>query len=279
MTDRPITAVFIGGGNMATALIGGRIAAGANAGDFGVVEVSPTQRDALVERFPGIRVFGEVSADAIARPNIVVLAVKPQQMAVAAKSLAPCVKDVGVVLTIAAGIRTVDLSRWLGGYCRIVRAMPNTPALLGEGISGVYAARDVDAAAREAAAALLRAAGDIVWCDDEGALDGVTGVSGSGPAYVFYFLESLEQAAGDLGFSPADARRLAYATFSGAMALARNSDADPATLRAQVTSKGGTTERAIATLDAHRVKASIIEAAKDAATRARELGEEFGKDD
>ena len=279
MTDRAITTVFIGGGNMATALIGGRIAAGAHARDFGVVEVSPAQRDALVERFPGVQVFPQVSAGAIARPNVVVLAVKPQQMVVAAKSLAPYIKDVGVVLTIAAGIRTADLSRWLGGYRRIVRAMPNTPALLGAGISGVYVSPAVDAAAREAAAALLRAAGDIVWCDDEGALDGVTGVSGSGPAYVFYFLESLEQAARDLGFPPADARRLAYATFSGAMALAQHSAADPATLRAQVTSKGGTTERAIATLDAHRVKASIIEAAKDAATRARELGEEFGKDD
>src|SRR5437763_1902929 len=127
-----------------------------------------------------------------------------------------------------------------------------------------------DAKARDAAAAILRAAGDIVWCNDEAMLDGVTGVSGSGPAYVFYFLEALEQAARELGFSPADARRLAYATVSGAMMLAQKSDADPATLRAQVTSKGGTTERALATLEARGVKAGVIAAAKDAAARARE---------
>ena len=271
--------VFIGGGNMATALIGGRIAAGAQARDFAVVEPSSSQREALHARFAGIRLFPATTADVVAKRAIVVFAVKPQQMRPAAQSLAPHVGDVGVVLTIAAGIRTVDLSRWLNGYRRIVRAMPNTPALIGAGISGVYAESDVDATAREAAAAILRAAGEVVWCADESALDGVTGVSGSGPAYVFYFLESLERAARELGFSPEDARRLAYATFSGAMALAQNSDAEPATLRAQVTSKGGTTERAIATLEARGVKASIIAAAKDAATRARELGEEFGKDE
>jgi pyrroline-5-carboxylate reductase len=270
--------VFIGGGNMAAALIGGRIAAGANANEFRVVEPSPSQRDALAARFAGIRVFFETTAEAIADADLAVLAVKPQQMAVAAKALAPHVRSVNVVLTIAAGIRTADLSRWLGGYRRIVRAMPNTPALIGAGISGVYAAPDVGTDAREATATILRAAGEVLWFDDEAALDGVTGVSGSGPAYVFYFLESLEDAARALGFSADDARKLAYATFSGAIALAQMSDADPAALRAQVTSKGGTTERALATLDAQRVKASIVAAVKDAMLRAREIGDEFGKD-
>src|SRR5205814_8525592 len=120
--------------------------------------------------------------------------------------------------------------------------------------------------------------GEVVWCSDEAALDGVTGISGSGPAYVFYFLEALEQAARELGFAAADARRLAYATFSGAITLAQKSDAEPALLRAQVTSKGGTTERALATLEANRVKAYIIAAAKDAAQRAQELGDELGKE-
>ena len=271
-------ALFIGGGNMASALIGGRIAAGANARDFAVVEPHPAQRDALNARFSGIRVFAQTTAEAVARTPLAVFAVKPQQMRDAAKALAPHVGDVGVVLTIAAGIRAADLSRWLGGYRRIVRAMPNTPALVGAGISGVYAAPDVDANARAAAEAILRAAGEIVWCHDERALDAVTGVSGTGPAYVFYFLEALEQAARDLGFARDDARRLAYATFSGAMALAHKSDAEPAALRAQVTSKGGTTERALATLEAHRVKAAIVAAVKDAAKRAGELGDEFGKD-
>ena len=278
MNENPDATVFIGGGNMATALIGGRIAAGANANGFRVVEPAPSQRDSLAARFAGIRVFHEVTAEAVADADLVVFAVKPQQMAVAAKALAPHVRDVGAVLTIAAGIRTSDLSRWLGGYRRIVRAMPNTPALIGAGISGVYAAPDVATDAREATATILRAAGEVLWFDDEAALDGVTGVSGSGPAYVFYFLESLEEAARDLGFSPDDARKLAYATFSGAIELAQKSDANPATLRAQVTSKGGTTECALATLDAQRVKASIVAAVKDAAFRAREMGEEFGKD-
>ena len=277
MKKKAQATVFIGGGNMATALIGGRIAAGASANDFRVVEPAPSQRDALAARFAGIQLFAETTAEAVADANVVVLAVKPQQMAVAAKALAPHVREVGVVLTIAAGIRTADLSRWLGGYRRIVRAMPNTPALIGAGISGVYAASDVDAGAREATVTILRAAGEIIWFEDESALDGVTGVSGSGPAYVFYFLESLEDAARELGFSPTDARKLAYATFSGAMALAQKSDAPPASLRAQVTSKRGTTERALATLDARHVKASIMAAVKDAAERARELGEEFGK--
>jgi pyrroline-5-carboxylate reductase len=277
MTQR--STVFIGGGNMATALIGGRIAAGAKASDFGVVEPLSAQRDALRARFSGIHVSAKAAAEVIVGTRVVVLAVKPQQMQAAARALAPHVGDVPVVLTIAAGIQTSDLSRWLGGYRRIVRAMPNTPALVGAGVSGVYAAPDVDAVARDAAASILRAAGEIVWCDDEAALDGVTGVSGSGPAYVFYFLEALEQGARELGFSAADARRLAYATFSGAMALAQKSDAAPADLRAQVTSKGGTTERALATLEANRVKASVIAAVKDAAKRARELGDEFGRDE
>jgi pyrroline-5-carboxylate reductase len=270
------SALFIGGGNMATALIGGRIAAGANARDFAIVEPQVAQRDALVARFAGIGVFEQTTAEAVAKTPLVVFAVKPQQMQAAAKSLAPHVSNVGVVLTIAAGIRIADLSRWLGGYRKIVRAMPNTPALVGAGISGIYAAPDVDANARHAVEAILRAAGEIVWCDDERALDAVTGVSGSGPAYVFYFLEALEQAARELGFAREDARRLAYATVSGAMALAHQSDAEPATLRAQVTSRGGTTERALATLDGHQVKAAIVAAVKDAAKRAGELGDEFG---
>ncbi len=263
---------------MATALIGGRIAAGAKAGDFGIVEPLSSQRDALRARFSGIHVSAKAAAEIITGASAVVFAVKPQHMPAAARALAPHVDRVPVVLTIAAGIRMSDLSRWLGGYRRIVRAMPNTPALVGAGVSGVYAAPDVDTDAREAAAAILRAGGEIIWCEDEAALDGVTGVSGSGPAYVFYFLEALEQAARELGFSAADARQLSYATFSGAMALAQKSEAEPAALRAQVTSKGGTTERALATLEANRVKASVIAAVKDAAKRAQELGDEFGKE-
>jgi pyrroline-5-carboxylate reductase len=270
---------FIGGGNMATALIGGRVAAGATPTDIRVVEPLPAQRDALAAKFVGIGIFAATTAAAIAAADAVVLAVKPQQMRTAARALAPHVADVDVIVTIAAGIRTTDLSRWLDGYRRIVRAMPNTPALVGAGISGAYATPEVDAKSREIASAVLGAAGDVVWCAREDALDGVTAVSGSGPAYVFYILEGLEQAARDLGFGAPDARRLAYATVAGAMKLAQQSDADPATLRAQVTSKGGTTERALATLEARGVKAGLIAAVKDAAARAKELGDEFGHDD
>ena len=257
MTKKVATTVFIGGGNMASALIGARIADGAAARDFAVVEPVPAQRDALRNRFAGIHVFSATAAAVIGGASVVVFAVKPQDTRAAASALAPHVDDVPAVLTIAAGIRTRDLSRWLGGYRRIVRAMPNTPALVRAGISGVYAAPGVSRDARDAAAAILRAGGDIVWCDNEDMLDAITGVSGSGPAYVFYFLEALEQAARELGFSEADARKLAYTTFAGAMTLAQKSDADPATLRAQVTSKGGTTERALTTLEANRVKAGI----------------------
>jgi pyrroline-5-carboxylate reductase len=181
-----------------------------------------------------------------------------------------------VVLTIAAGIRLSDLSRWLLGYRRLVRAMPNTPALIGAGIAGLYALPGVDSEGRARAAGVLEAVGGILWCELEEALDAVTAVSGSGPAYVFYFLEALDAAAREVGFTPAEARRLAFATFSGAIRLAEQSDSEPAILRAQVTSKGGTTESAIAALDEARVKAAVVAAVKAAAERAKDLGERFG---
>jgi pyrroline-5-carboxylate reductase len=176
------------------------------------------------------------------------------------------------VLTIAAGIRLADLARWLDGCPRLVRAMPNTPALVGQGISGACALPGVDAAGRAQATAVLEAGGEVLWVDDEAMLDAITGVSGSGPAYVFYFLEALEAAARAQGFAPADARRLAYATFDGAVALAHASAEDPATLRAQVTSKGGTTERGIATLEGAGVRAAVVAAVAAATARAAELG-------
>ena len=145
-------------------------------------------------------------------------------------------------------------------------------------MSGLFAAREVDAAGRALAAAIVEAAGEVIWVRDEAMLDAVTGVSGSGPAYVFYFLEALETAARELGFDAAEARRLAYATFAGAVALAQASPEDPAVLRAQVTSKGGTTERAIAALEAGSVGATLVAAVKAAARRAEELGEASGSD-
>jgi len=274
-----MTVTFIGGGNMASALIGALLRRGAVASHFSVVDPVAEQRARQSARFPGIRVYAEAVAEAFAQSDLVVLAVKPQQMRDAARAMATRLASAPIVLTIAAGIRLADLGRWLGGYNRLVRAMPNTPALIGKGISGAYALPGVDAAGRALAAQVLEAGGELVWVTDEAMLDAVTGVSGSGPAYVFYFIEALEQAARELGFAAADARKLAFATFSGALALAQSSDAEPATLRAQVTSKGGTTERALATLEGDAVKTRIIAAVKAAAVRARELGDAFGVDD
>jgi pyrroline-5-carboxylate reductase len=270
--------VFIGGGNMATALVGGMIGGGRAATDFAVVEPFAEQRARLVQRFPGLATHERVTAAALQGATLVVLAVKPQQMREACEPLAPLVRDVDALLSVAAGIRIADLSRWLGGYRRIVRAMPNTPGLIGAGIAGLYAPADVPAPQRAVAASVLEAAGQVVWVDDESMLDAVTGVSASGPAYVFYFIEALEKAARELGFDAAQARQLAYATFHGAVKLAIASAADPGTLRAQVTSKGGTTARGIATLEEHGVAQAIVECVKAATERARELGDEFGRD-
>ena len=267
-------ATFVGGGNMAAAMVGGLVARGAAGGSIGVIEPSAPQRDRLAARFPGLRVYPAADAGAVEGVDVVVMAVKPQQMRDAARQLSPFVGAVPLVLTIAAGVRCADLGRWLGGYARIVRAMPNTPALIGAGISGLYATPPLRARA-EAAVAVLEACGEVVWCDREEDLDAVTGVSGSGPAYVFYFLEALEQAAIDLGLRPDDARKLAYATFAGSVALARQSADPPATLRANVTSKGGTTARALEVMAAAHVDAHFIAAVKAAAARARELGDEI----
>jgi len=271
---------FIGGGNMATALIGGMLGRGAVASEFRVVEPSVDARGRMAARYAGIRLFADCSSDAVAGTQLIVLAVKPQQMRDAARALAPHLPRVPgpVVLSIAAGIRLTDLGRWLNGYARLARAMPNTPALIGRGISGAFAATSVDAEGRSLVSSILDAAGEQIWVDDEVTLDVVTAVSGSGPAYVFYFIEALDAAAKDLGIGPADARRLALSTFAGSIALAQSSDAEPATLRAQVTSKGGTTERAIAAMEAAAVKASIVEGVKAAAARAAEMGDAFGVD-
>jgi pyrroline-5-carboxylate reductase len=276
-----VTIAFIGGGNMATALIGGLLVRGRPAADFRVVEPLAPQRLKLGGRFPGLGLHAESDSAAISGAALVVMAVKPQQMRAAAHALAPQLRAAPrtVVLSIAAGIRIADLARWLGGHARLVRAIPNTPALVGKGISGVYASEGVDAAGRDACAGLLAAVGDVLWVADEAMLDAVTGVSGSGPAYVFYFLEAVEEAARTLGFAPDDARRLAYATFDGAIALAKSSPHNPSELRAQVTSKGGTTERAIAAMEDAAVKVKIVAAVRAAAQRASELGDALGKDD
>jgi pyrroline-5-carboxylate reductase len=271
-----VNITFIGGGNMARALLGGLIARGHAPEQLAVVDLDADARATAAARF-GVATFPAVEAPAVARADVIVIAVKPQHVHGVATELAALLEK-QVVLSIAAGVRLSDLSRWLRGYRRLVRAMPNTPALIGAGIAALHGLPGVDGEGRKRAAAVLEAVGGILWCEREEELDAVTAVSGSGPAYVFYFLEALEQAASELGFAPAEARRLAYATFSGAMRLAEQSDSEPALLRAQVTSKGGTTERAIASLDEAAVKKAIVAAVKAAARRAKEMGEILGKE-
>jgi len=181
------------------------------------------------------------------------------------------------VVSIAAGIRAADLARWLGTEC-IVRAMPNTPALVGKGITGMAAMRGVSDAQKRAAEDILRAAGSVVWVDDDAQLDAVTALSGSGPAYVFYFIEALIAAGQEMGFSDAQARQFAIETVAGAAHLAGTSEEPLNVLRARVTSKGGTTAAAIASMEADQLKQHIITAVLAARRRAAELGNDFGRD-
>jgi pyrroline-5-carboxylate reductase len=265
---------FVGGGNMAGALIGGLLQQGYAAAEIGVVEIDAAARERLAARF-GVSTHAEVSPET-AESEVILLAVKPQQLRMVAEGLQP-VLSAQLLISIAAGIRTADLSRWLGGYARIVRAMPNTPALVLAGVSALYAMPSVPAAARQTAQSILAAVGSTLWMEREEMMDAVTAVSGSGPAYVFFFIEALEQAARELGLDPADARRLSLDTFLGAARLARDSNEDPAVLRARVTSKGGTTERALRCMEDSRLKQLIVEAVREAAERSRELGDELGQ--
>lgn len=266
---------FLGGGNMARAIIGGLVAKGTRAADIVVVEIDAIARLKLVGEF-GVNTV-ETPGTELAHVDAVILAVKPQHMREAATHLATVAGD-ALFVSIAAGIRVADLARWLGGRRRIVRAMPNTPALVHAGVTGLHAPPTVGAADREIAEKLLASVGATLWFENESDLDAVTAVSGSGPAYVFYAIEALESAARELGLAEGAARSLALWTFVGATKLAIERGEEPAALRAQVTSKGGTTERAVEVLEAGQVKQRFIEAVKAACERSRELGEALGKD-
>jgi pyrroline-5-carboxylate reductase len=212
-----------------------------------------------------------------AAADIIVLAVKPQQLRDIAIFLSSLLRN-QLIVSIAAGIRTTDLIRWLGNYGNVVRVMPNTPAQVQAGVSALYAAPDVNSAHRQLVGLLLTAVGTCVWLEDEAQMDAITAISGSGPAYLFYFLEAMQQAGNDLGLTPDQAKMLALQTVIGAAKLAAASPLDPAELRAQVTSKGGTTERALLTMEEGQVKATIVRAIHAAATRSAELGDMLGKD-
>jgi pyrroline-5-carboxylate reductase len=271
---------FIGGGNMATALIAGLAGKVAQASDIHVVDPNPEALDKLRAQY-GVSTAPEIGAE-VAASNVIVLAVKPQQMRDVALRLQSQLEvqqnSRPLVLSIAAGIRGADLSRWLGGYGAIVRTMPNTPALIGQGITGMVAMAGVSDTQKAAADSILRAVGKTVWLETEELIDPVTAVSGSGPAYVFFFLEAMQQAALEMGLSLDQGRELAIATFTGAAQLAAQSNEPAEVLRQRVTSKGGTTHAAITSMEAAGVKEAIVAAMKAAAARGRELGDELGQD-
>ncbi len=264
---------FVGGGNMASAIIGGLRARGLSAQQLLVVEPVPAARKRLQAQYgvAGLAAPGPALVDA----SMVVWAVKPQSFAEAAEAAAPFVAQ-ALQLSVAAGIRSASVARWLGTE-RIVRTMPNTPALVGQGMTALFARAAVDATARAQAEAVLAPTGELMWVEDEAQLDAVTALSGSGPAYVFYFLEAMREAGAAMGLSPEQAYRLAVGTFAGASALARASSEPPEVLRERVTSKGGTTHAAISAMEEAGVKAAFERAMHAAHVRARELGDAFGR--
>ncbi len=260
---------FVGGGNMAGAIFGGLVRSGWPATSISVVEPAAEQRARIATAYPSVHLLAAADAT-LASARIVVWAVKPQAFAEAA---APCAGFVGsaLQLSVMAGIRSEALLHATGSQ-RIVRAMPNTPALIGQGIAGLFAREAVGAADRVAVEAVLAPTGQLLWFEREEQLDAVTALSGSGPAYVFYFLEAMIEAGVQLGLSAEQSRTLAQQTFAGAVALAQHSDEPIAQLRGRVTSKGGTTHAAITALDAAQVKAAFVQALHAAHARAVELG-------
>jgi pyrroline-5-carboxylate reductase len=266
--NTPQFIAFIGGGNMASALIGGLLRSGTPAAHILVVEPFEAQRDKLAQAFG---VSAQPAADArLAHAGTVVWAVKPQLFAEAAGPCAPHIAQ-ALQLSVMAGVRSAALVA-AAGTERVVRAMPNTPALIGQGIAGLYARPAVDSAARAGVEALFAPTGQSLWVAREDDLDAVTALSGSGPAYVFYFIEAMMQAGAQMGLAPEQARQLAQSTFAGAAALAQQSPLSPTALREQVTSKGGTTFAALTSLEASGVKAAFVKALHAARDRAAELG-------
>ncbi|MFZ6777374.1 pyrroline-5-carboxylate reductase [Undibacterium sp. Ji83W] len=268
-----IKIAFIGGGNMANALIGGLLKNLTTAEHIHVIDLNQSSLDKLASDFG---VGTALAADArLAQMDAIILAVKPQQLREVVQGLAPYL-DQQLLISIAAGIRATDMARWLGGYEKIVRTMPNTPALIGQGMTGLFALAGVSPEQKQMAEHIMQAVGATTWLDDESLLDAVTAVSGSGPAYVFYFIEAMQQAATELGLSPEQGLQLAMTTFTGAAQLALQATEPVSVLRERVTSKGGTTYAALTSMENAGVKQAIVSGIKAAAARGKELGDEFG---
>ena len=266
---------FIGGGNMARSLIGGLIADGR---DPGTLWVSDTSDDQLLHLQQQFQVRTSTSnAEASSNADILILAVKPQVMHTVAAELRDTVQNKKpLVISIAAGIRAEDIDRWLGGNLAIVRAMPNTPALIQTGATALYANTLVSAEQRNSAETILRAVGLALWVSEEQMMDTVTALSGSGPAYFFLFLEALEEGARALGLPEQTAHLLALQTAFGAAKMALESSEDCATLRKRVTSPGGTTEQAIRIFEEGELRQLVAKALTAAADRSRELAQQLG---
>ena len=276
MTTAPISndqaVAFIGGGNMASAIIGGLLRQGTPASRIQVVEPLEEQRARLVQQF-GIEANAGPGAW-LSRAGMVVWAVKPQTFKDAALQ-GRLHTQAALHLSVAAGIRSGSIAHWLGSE-RVVRAMPNTPALIGQGVTALFGRDAVMPSDRFAVQDVIQTTGEYVWLDNEAQLDAVTALSGSGPAYVFYFIEAMVEAGVDMGLSRQQAHQLATATFVGSSALAKASSDTPQVLRARVTSSGGTTQAAMISMERDGVKAMFIRAMQAAQQRARELGDEFG---
>jgi pyrroline-5-carboxylate reductase len=270
-----INAAFVGGGHMGGALIRGLIVRGLPANNISVGEAHQQRRIALADEL-GVHVTAD-NREAVAGADVVVLAVKPQDMAGTVQALADVLAErTPLVISIAAGIRLADISGWCGGGA-IVRAMPNRPALNGAGATAMYAPAGLNEAHRELAAQVLGAVGTTVWVQNEDALDVVTALSGSGPAYFFLLTELMTDAAVNLGLDRTSAQELAVQTLFGSGRMARDSDGDLARLRAEVTSKGGTTEAALRSFDAANLRGIVAAALSAATDRSREMAQTFGK--
>jgi pyrroline-5-carboxylate reductase len=268
---------LIGAGNMARSLAGGLLNNGWAKNRLVLSDPNPDQRRGA-ESGLGVEVFAD-NNDVAERADILVLAVKPQFLREACHGVAATVQQTKpLVISTAAGVRLKDVERWLGGNLAVVRVMPNTPALIGSGASGMFANSRVDDAQRDQAESIMRAVGVAVWLEEESLLDVVTALSGSGPAYFFLVMEALEKSAINHGLDPATARLLTLETAFGAAKMALEGGGEPSQLRQRVTSKGGTTERATQVLEQGGIHPLFQQAIAAAIGRARELAEMFGKD-
>lgn len=268
---------FIGGGNMARSLVGGLVDKGCKPGRITVSEPDPGQRAVIAKRMP-VRMSADGAA-AVRDADVVVFAVKPQVMQAAAKAVAEAAQAKRpLIVSVAAGIATGDLDRWLGGGQAIVRVMPNTPALLGAGAAGLYATARVSAEQRATAQALMEAVGQAHWIEDESLMDAVTALSGSGPAYFFLLMECMETAALELGLPAGTARALILQTAYGAARMAQESGEAPATLRKQVTSPNGTTAAALGVFEDSKFAALVQKALTAARDRGRQLSAEASEE-